>query len=81
MKDYTPIIPRDQLIKGSYYRGRCRNATEARWNGEKFIYWRKKFGFKFPEEICCPEDEQHFDVFIASEQLETPIEEIPLALE
>ena len=78
MRDYTPIIPKDQLIKGTYYSGRCRNATVARWNGEKFIHWRTKFGEKFLEEISCPEDDDQFDVFVANKVVDWGVEEIPL---
>lgn len=79
MGEYDPVIPKSQLVHGVYYKGRCRNADEARWNGEKqlFYHWRTKFGFKFVETINCPEDEQHFDVFVAEELLDKPTEEIP----
>src|ERR1700730_14183694 len=40
-----PILPRDQLNHERYYKGRCRNATVARWNAEeqRFYHWREKF--------------------------------------
>ena len=73
MDRYEPVIPKDQLIHGMYYRGRCRNADIARWNGEKkcFLYRRHKFGHSFIEEIKCPEDDQVYDVFIAEELIAT----------
>ena len=79
MLDYDPVIPKADLIDGAYYRGRCRNATVARWNGEKqiFFHWRYKFGNKFVETIHCPEDEARYDVFVAEELITNPIEEIP----
>lgn len=62
-------IPKDQLEVGARYRGKCRNASEADWNGEKFLYLRHKFGSSFIEEIECPEDDRGFDVFFAQEKL------------
>lgn len=80
MSIYDPKICKKDLKHGQYYFGRCRNANEARWDGNinKFIYWRYKFGHMFLEEICCPEDDQRFDVFVTERELETPIKEIPL---
>ena len=76
--NYEPIIPKAELKHGSYYKGRCRNASVARWNGEeqKFYHWRTKWGDKFIETIYAPEDDSIFDVFIAKEEVE-PEEEIP----
>lgn len=76
--DYTPKIAKKDLKHGQYYKGRCRNASIARWNGERgmFIHWRTKFGTKFLEEIRHPEDEQVYDVFVVEEECE-PVEEIP----
>jgi hypothetical protein len=78
-EDYTPKIPKDKLEHGAYYKGRCRNATEARWHAEKevFIHWRTKFNETFLEEISCPEDELMFDVFFTEEKIEVPTKEIP----
>jgi len=70
MLNYTPLIPKEQLIKGAYYVGRCRNATVARWNGKEFVHWRYKFGHTYLETINCPEDEQHYDVFVAEKLLD-----------
>ena len=80
MGSYDPVIPKKDLVHGAYYRGRCRNASVARWDGEqqRFVYWRTKFHFKFLETIECPEDEVHSDVFVAKELLPEPPEEIPL---
>ena len=63
------MIPKKELEHGAYYKGRCRNATVARWNGGKnlFYHWRTKFGHNFIETIKHPEDEQHWDVFIPEE--------------
>ena len=76
--DYTPKIPKKDLIHGAYYKGRCRNSNEARWNAEleKFVHWRTKFGHTFTEEICHPEDDKHFDVFVVEAVCE-PTKEIP----
>jgi hypothetical protein len=59
------MIDKANLQDGAYYRGKCRNATIARWDGtlQKFFHWRIKFGHRFIEEIRHPDDEAHFDVF------------------
>lgn len=73
------MIAKKDLIDGAYYEGECRNANVARWNGkqEVFIHWRTKWGQKFLEEIKHPDDEKHYDVFIAKKLIQNPIEEIP----
>jgi len=81
MINYTPKIPKDSLIHGAYYTGRCRNAEIARWNADKghFVHWRTKFGSTFLETIKCPEDEKNFDVFVTEAlALGVPDKEIPL---
>lgn len=72
MNRYEPVIKKENLLHGAYYRGRCRNAEYARWNAEtnRFYHWRTKFGHTFIEEIECPEDEQQFDVFVAEELID-----------
>lgn len=77
--DYTPKIKKEDLVHGEYYYGRCRNANIARWHEplNRFIYWRTKFGQTFLEEICCPEDDKHFDVFVAEHIAGDPEKEIP----
>lgn len=64
-------IPLQDLKHGAYYRGRCRNATVARWNAENqiFVYWRTKFSFRFLEEIKPPELDDVYDVFYAVEEI------------
>jgi hypothetical protein len=57
-------IPLNQLEIGKTYIGSCRNASEAVWQGEKFIYQRHKFGFTFPEEINHFQNDNGFDVFV-----------------
>ena len=73
-KDYEEIIipniircggiPKDELITGKTYIGDCRNATEAVWDGEKFIYMRTKFGSTYPETINHFQDDDGYDVFV-----------------
>lgn len=79
MRDYTPKIAKADLVHGEYYAGRCRHAREARWNAhrEKFVHWRTKFNHRYLEEICHPEDEQNFDVFVVEHRLDVITEEIP----
>jgi hypothetical protein len=69
MPDTPKHIPKEELRPG-WYRGRCRNAPVAYWNGEVFLYIRHKFGSYFIEEIQCPEDEHLYDVFYAQERIE-----------
>jgi hypothetical protein len=77
--DYTPKIAKKDLAHGAYYYGRCRNATIARWNAktEKFFYFRNKFGETFIEEICHPEDDKLYDVFIVEKEIDPPVKKIP----
>lgn len=73
------MIPRASLMKGAYYVGRCRNASVARWDGEKFHHWRMKWGNTFIETIKHPEDEEVFDCFIPVARADGhEIKEIPL---
>ena len=65
MSRYDPVIPKQDLVVGEYYVGRCRNAKLARWDGEQFLYWRTKFNFATKERISCPEDDSVWDVFVA----------------
>ena len=75
---YIPKIAKADLVHGEYYRGRCRNASIARWNAEtqRFVHWRTKFKFEYTEEICHPDDEKDFDVFVVEARCE-PEKEIP----
>lgn len=57
-------IPKKDLIAGETYIGECRNATEAIWNGEQFVYKRTKFGTTFDESINHFEDDNGFDLFV-----------------
>ncbi len=79
MASRSAIIPKNKLKHGAYYRGRCRNATVARWNGEdqKFYYQRTKFGHTYVEAIKHIEDDNVFDAFNAFEEITEPAEEIP----
>lgn len=74
------MIEKKDLINGAYYEGECRNADVARWNGKKevFVYLRTKFNETFPEEIKHPDDENHYDVFIARKLIKNPKTEIPM---
>lgn len=57
-------IPLDKLEVGKTYLGSCRNAHEAVWNGEKFVYQRYKFGFTYPEEINHFQNDNGYDLFV-----------------
>lgn len=65
-------IPKEELIPFAYYKGKCRNAPIAWWDGKKFHYLRSKFGNIFAEEIECPENDRGYDVFFAQEIIYNP---------
>jgi uncharacterized protein (DUF433 family) len=75
------ILPKEHLEHGRYYRGRCRNATIARWNGDeqRFYHWREKFDRVFIETIRYPTDEEEpwWDVYDVVDELTCPKFEIP----
>src|ERR1700732_3154860 len=59
--EYTgrPVLAKEHLRDGAYYKGRCRNATVARWNaGEQcFYHWRERFEDVYIETIKYPTGE------------------------
>jgi len=79
------ILPKDRLVHGRLYKGRCRNATVCRWNSDDqcFYHWREKFGRVYIETIKYPTDEAEpwFDVFDVVEELPDPRFEIPFEQE
>lgn len=64
------MIPKSELVLGCMYKGTCRNASMAVWDGRKFIYERHKFGDTYNEYICHPDDDDIYDVFV-------PLTEVP----
>lgn len=66
------VLPKAQLRDGVYYFGKCRNAYVARWDAHRqcFTYIRSKFGSRFPEDICVPEDDDGYDLFLAVMEVE-----------
>lgn len=66
------LLPKHDLVDGRYYKGRCRNATIARWNAKEncFYHWREKFGRIFIETIKYPTDEEPWwDIYSPIEEL------------
>lgn len=57
-------IPKKDLIVGKTYLGNCRNASEAIWNGNVFVYKRNKFGIIYEEKINHFEDDDGYDLFV-----------------
>lgn len=57
------------LKKGVWYKGECRNAEEAMWDGEKFVYNRTKFGHTYEEKINHYEEDNGFDLFVPTEEI------------
>ncbi|MEO8660886.1 MAG: alpha/beta hydrolase [Bryobacteraceae bacterium] len=76
-----PILSKAQLTHGRYYKGRCRNATIARWNAAEqlFYHWRKKFDRIYIRTVKYPtdEDEPWWDIFFVVEELPGSKFEIP----
>ena len=74
-----PLLPKSALVHGAYYKGRCRNASVARWNADEqcFYHWRQKFNSIFIETIKHPEDDEVFDVFRVLEEIPSSKLEIP----
>lgn len=62
---------KNELRDGAYYKGVCRNASIARWNGrtDRFVHHRTKFGHTYLEEICHPQDDMKYDVFYPEYEL------------
>jgi uncharacterized protein (DUF433 family) len=85
--DFTgrPILAKENLRDGAYYKGRCRNATVARWNaGEQcFFHWRKKFDRIYIQTIKYPTDETDWflDVFDVVQELANPKFMIPFDMD
>ena len=75
-----PILAKEYLRDGAYYKGRCRNATVARWNADEqcFYHWRKKFDRIYIQTIKYPTDETDWflDVFEVVQELPNPRFEI-----
>lgn len=71
------MIPKKDLVDGAYYKGSCRNAWIAMWDGRlnKFIHLRTKFGDTFSESINHPEDDDGYDVFVPVERVENDIDD------
>lgn len=57
-------IPLQQLEVGKIYIGFCRNASEAIWQGNKFVYKRTKWGNTYVEEINHFQNDDGYDVFV-----------------
>lgn len=65
-------LEKKQLKHGKYYEGMCRNARIAIWDEskEEFIYFREKFRCLFTETIKHPEDDNGFDLFYPTKELD-----------
>lgn len=63
-------IPKEKLVIGKTYIGNCRNASEAVWKGDNFVYDRHKFGTVFPEKINHFQDDDGYDVFVPIKEKE-----------
>jgi hypothetical protein len=57
-------IPLHELEIGKTYIGFCRNASEAIWQGDRFVYQRFKWGTTFPDTINHFQNDDGYDVFV-----------------
>lgn len=57
-------IPRNKLIIGKTYIGKCRNTSTAIWDGDTFTYQRVKFGYEYTENIRHFQDDDGSDLFV-----------------
>lgn len=57
-------IPLHELEIGKTYIGFCRNASEAVWQGDRFVYQRFKWGTTFPDTINHFQNDDGYDVFV-----------------
>ena len=62
----APVISKEhvKMEVGKTYIGTCRNASEAVWQGDHFIYQRYKWGSTFPEKINHFQNDDGYDVFV-----------------
>lgn len=60
------MIPKSDLERGCMYIGNCRNASEAVWDGKRFIYTRSDWFNEvyYNEYINHPDDDCVHDVFV-----------------
>ena len=64
------ILGLNEMETGAVYRGTCRNAEYALWNGVRFLHLRTKFGNTFMESIDHAERDTQYDVFLPFELME-----------
>lgn len=57
-------LPLEKMVVGKTYIGTCRNASEAVWQGDHFVYQRSKFGDTYPEKINHFQNDDGYDVFV-----------------
>ena len=70
------ILGLNEMEAGAVYRGTCRNAEYALWNGVRFLHLRTKFGDTFMESIEHAERDTPYDVFLPFEMMEDDNNEI-----
>ena len=71
VREHFIPIPKSELVVGQEYKGHCRNASRATWDGKKFHYERYKFGYTFDETINHYEDDYDpgIDVFVPVKEI------------
>lgn len=71
------LIPKTKFKDGTYYYGKCRNGSVAKWDStlNKFLYVRTKFGHKFVDRVEAVEDDIGYDLFIPVAEIEPTDEE------
>jgi hypothetical protein len=69
-----PLLSREELKPGHYYKGTCRHGTIARWDGTCFRYWRRKFERIYLQRLPYPTDADAMDLMLDYFE---PVEELP----
>lgn len=75
-KKHKTYIPLEELIVGECYKGTCRNASFAIWDGKHFIYLRRKFNDEFLDKVECLEKEIGYDIFVPHEKINKNSKEV-----
>lgn len=63
-------IPKKDLVVGATYEGDTRNTDRAKWDGEKFVYTRYKWGFPYEDECNHFEDDDGYALFVPIKMIE-----------
>ena len=57
-------IAKEDLIKGAWYLGSCRNTIFAQWTGKRFRFIRDKFSGSYIDTLNHFQDDDGYDLFV-----------------